>query len=159
MLDLNKIKAALFDFDDTLCIHTRRPRDVRVETDYIMNFIREEDNWSGSVPSKHMKKFIDICIKRNIQVGLISSTGYFVSMQAKHKWAEDNYGVKFENYCVGKPELKLVELAAIAQHIGCKKSEILLVDDLYPTLEKASIEGFTACSPMEIVNYIELNGE
>ena len=65
------------------------------------------------------------------------------------------YNIELENFCVGYAEGKIEMMNAIHSAYGYDKNEILIVDDLYPTLEKAANEGFQACTPMEIVNYIE----
>lgn len=50
MLDFMKVKLALFDFDDTLCIHTVRPQ-VRDEVAYDVDIMCGKDPWpDGIVP-------------------------------------------------------------------------------------------------------------
>lgn len=45
-------------------------------------------------------------------------------------------------------------LIAIEETFAYKKAEILIVDDNWETLVEAANYGFQACTPMEIVNYV-----
>jgi hypothetical protein len=76
-------------------------------------------------------------------------------MQAKEKWVLDNYGIQLDNYCVGTINGKIEIMKAISSAFNINRENIMLVDDIWDTLDKATAEGFSACTPMEIVNYIE----
>lgn len=152
MIQLEKTKMVLFDFDDTLCIHSdhRVPDDL----DYSARVLKGEYAWTGCKKSTHMEKFMKLCERLGIQMGLISQTVSYQHMQLKHDWVLQNYNIDIGNYCVGTLENKLVVLKALAEAHGFENSEIMIVDDLYMTLDLADAEGFLTATPMEIVNYI-----
>ena len=64
------------------------------------------------------------------------------------------YDITLANYCVGERKNKIDMLIAIEETFAYKKAEILIVDDNWETLVEAANYGFQACTPMEIVNYV-----
>ena len=156
MLDFMKVKLALFDFDDTLCIHTVRPQ-VRDEVAYDVDIMCGKDPWPDGIVPQSMGGFVRMLDARSIPMGLISATNGFGRMKAKQEWVESHYGVHMDNYCVGTADRKLEMLAALQRRYApIGRGELLLVDDLYSTLDEAAKEGYMACSPMEIAWYMEL---
>lgn len=154
MLNLKKTKIALFDFDDTLCIHEKHGPGGHRE--YIQDMILGKDHWTdhGCTTNVQLKSFMDICIKQGIRIGLISYTDSFLHMQMKQKWVEENYQVKIENFCVGSFDMKIDIMQGMCDAYQYDPDEILFVDDALANLEVAEAAGFQACTPMEVVNYI-----
>lgn len=91
---------------------------------------------------------------KNIRQGLISGTTCYIHMKNKENWVKKNYGITLENFCVRSQGMKLGIMIAIAEAFGYKHDEILLVDDLYKNLERASDNGFQSATPVEIINYV-----
>lgn len=62
MIDLNKVKTVLFDFDETLCVHEGHTTDVD-NAAHIANFLecgmRHYDKRKKNI---QMEKFIDLCV-------------------------------------------------------------------------------------------------
>lgn len=157
MLDLDHIKVVLFDFDDTLCIHTKRPQNTRSNVEYDASILRGENPWENDgIPSREMAAFIKMCVERNIHMGMISATGGSLSSRAKVEWVKSHYDVALNDYSVNHPARKVEELQSLAEYFHCERSEILLVDDLHSTLDAVASEGFLACSPMVIVEYCHM---
>lgn len=156
MLDLDKIKLAVFDYDDTLCIHQRYLNDSRYrgEANSLL-ILRGEDEWKDCLPPEFMKKFISICYNKDIDMGLISCTDTYIRAEAKLKWVYDNYGVRMKNYCVGRQDLKIPMLQDLKDAFKLRKEEILFIDDMYLHIDTAHEKGFISCSPAEIACYIE----
>lgn len=155
MISLDKIKIVLWDFDDTLCIHEFHGNNPENEHQYNVNILLYgKDAWSAGKVNIHVKKFMTLCMNRGITQGLISATRSYKHAIGKCDWVKENYGVELENYCVGDFEAKLDMMLTIEEAYNYKRDEILIVDDFWKNLERAANNGFQACSPMEIVNFI-----
>ena len=160
MINLDSIKIVLFDFDDTLCIHTNHSWNEDIEFSQTISILQLGKNaWSTCQISSHMEKFMKECESKNIPMGLVSVVMSAKHMMCKQDWVLEKYGIFLENYCVGKAEDKIKVMRAISEAYGIPKSKILIVDDLWQTVSDAYNEGFLACSPMEVVNYIEQKRE
>lgn len=156
MINLDNTELVLFDFDDTLCIHRNHKDTEEGEHKYNVNILRHgEFTWKDCDISIHMKKFMQKCNEKDIRMGLISATMSYLHSQAKHDWVLENYEIDLENYCVGTFEGKLKMMLAISDAYSIQRERILIVDDLYENLGRAANNGFSACTPMEVVNYIE----
>ena len=152
MLDLENIRVALFDFDDTLCIHTKRPYgSVLTPEEYGEAVLSGGDPWPHGVAPLVMQQFVAACHARAIHMGLLSATSTYTRAEAKVAWVTEHYGVVMKNYCVGLGGPKVMVLQEMARHFKLEPSQVLFVDDVFEYLEAASKEGFAACSPMECV--------
>ena len=154
MIDLDTLKIVLFDFDDTLAIwnnHKGTPDDA----DYISRVIDFGTvTWSQCKPNKQMKIFMQMCVDRNIRIGLISQTCTVLHMLGKQQWVKENYGFELENFCVSSMPFKVEMLKAIEKSYGYRKNEIAIVDDFYEHTTNAANADFCSYTPMEIVNFI-----
>ena len=56
---------------------------------------------------------------------------------------------------MGKIENKLDMMIALAEAYEIPRKQILIIDDYWLTLERATNAGFMAASPMEVVNFVE----
>lgn len=156
MLKLEDICIALFDFDDTLCVHTKRPQSWALpDRQYNRDVLAGVNPWWDGVAPAVMQEFVHLCLAMNIAVGLISSTGSYLRAEAKVHWVKENYGVDMPNYCVGSPDSKIWMAQSVCDYHHLTPDKVLFVDDLYDNLEKMGQEGFVACSPMEIVYFME----
>ena len=159
MLVLENVKIVLYGFDDTLCIHKFHESDYDSEHLYNIDVLLHSNKaWSTCKPSIHMKKFMDLCSKKNMRQGLISSAMSFKHSIGKCEWVKDKYGIELENFCVGTFEAKFNMMLTIADAIKYSRDEILIVDDFWESLERAANNGFQACSPMEIVDFVTNEG-
>lgn len=153
MINLEQVKIVFFDFDDTLCIHTEHSSlneeiyDIQVATKGILT-------WNTCETNEQIKIFMDICDQKGIKMALISTTKSFIHMMFKQKWVSEKYHYELENCCVGSQEAKLDMIKAISAARGYKSCEVLFVDDYWYQTERIEDAGFLACSPMEIVNFV-----
>ena len=157
MIDLEKVKLAIFDFDDTLPIHTNhRPFTAEQAEDYHTRVLSGDITvWDSCLVSDAMYDFVTMCLDKGIRTGLMSATDSYVHMVLKHDWVLLKYGVDMENFCVGSSDRKAPMLEYIAKANNLDNNEILLVDDLYSTLESASNLGFQCASPIEVAAYMD----
>lgn len=153
MFDFSKIKFVVFDFDDTLCIHSDHSSGS--DRAYNKSVWIDEDPWKGASINKHMKEFMQQCEDNNIQMGLISAAVSCQHMIRKNEWVFKRYGFELKNCCVGDADDKLDMLIAIHDAFNIEFSAILIVDDRYATLNMCADAGFATATPMEIVNFIE----
>ena len=155
MNTLENLEMVLFDFDDTLCIHSHRSDSYEELMEYLSYIHSGETfpkSWNKSKPNLQLKKFMDYLAYKNIPMGLISGVRDCKSAEIKIKWVKENYGYLLENYCVSSQEQKIIELKVLAKVNRLHENQIAIIDDLYPNLEKAESEGFIALSPMQVVN-------
>ena len=153
MNKLENLKMVLFDFDDTLAVHSQGHR----ISDHLMKYMinvhsGSKELWNTSKPNLQLKKFMDYLAYKNIPMGLISGVRDCKTAERKIKWVKENYGYLLENYCVSSQEQKIIELKVLAKVNRLHENQIAIIDDLYPNLEKAESEGFVALSPMQVVN-------
>ena len=155
MINLDKIKIVLWGFDDTLCIHEFHSGDSDSKRMYNFDVLfNGKDAWNMCKPNIFMKKFMNLCLNKNIKQGLISTTISYKHATGKCEWVRENYGIELENFCVGTYKAKIDMMLAISDAYDYEKYEILIVDGFGENLERAADNGFQACSPMEVVNYI-----
>lgn len=152
---LDNIAVVLFDFDDTLCIHTNR-----VETGALkrLNKIKLLNNlscWGDCYISRHMKEFMNICKEKGIDMALCGGVESVVEAENKIKWVKDNYGVELKNLCVSTPEEKVEMAISLAGKSGIDPENVLMVDDWWYVLTIMQDNKVASCSPMYIVNYVE----
>lgn len=152
---LENLKMVLFDFDDTLAVHSQGHR----ISDHLMKYMinvhsGSKELWNTSKPNLQLKQFMDYLAYKNIPMGLIGGVHDCKAAERKIEWVKENYGYSLENYCVSSQEQKMIELTTIAEVNGLHESQIALVDDYYENLGNAEKMGFTTFSPMEIVNLV-----
>lgn len=158
MIQIDKLKMVLYDFDDTLCIHLQHDYDennkqsIHLHNVNILKYGKDCYN-ENTTTSTHMKKFMKTCEKLGIRQGLISATTSYEHFISKQEWVKERYGINLENFCVGTVEAKQEILLAIADAYEYDRDEILVVDDMWQTLSQAALNGFQTCTPIEIVIY------
>ena len=155
MIDLEKVKMVLYDFDDTLCIHEDHSSSKDSDAEYDVRVLKDGYKaWPNARPNSHMGMFMQKCKEHSIRQGLISATVSYQHDVAKHEWVCHNYGIALENFCVGTFEDKLRIMIAISTAYDIPREQILIIDDLYENLERAANNGFMAATPMEVVNFM-----
>lgn len=146
---MKRIKLVAFDFDNTLCVHSVRHTNRKIEQ------IQGLYEYNYSKPNRHMKEFIQLCKDNFVTMGLISSTDYHLVGLTKLKWCKKNYGVDLKNWNVGTPDLKLEMMENLATALHINPANMMIVDDNFEVLQACEKAGFITCIPLEIVNYME----
>lgn len=157
MNKLENLKMVCFDFDDTLCIHSKRVDEGTFK--YLCSMHADNDYWKDSEVDLQLKLFMDYLHAQGIKMCLIGGVDSFKESERKIKWVKENYGYCLENYCVCSQEQKIVELKVLAKVNRLHENQIAIIDDMYPNLEKAESEGFVALSPMQVVNLFNEESE
>lgn len=155
-MDIDNLKIVLFDFDNTLCVHTDHKKWTESQKNAARAKLVSEDlsMYDGCKINDNLRKFMELLQTKNIRIGLLSTVESHPWALMKQRFVRERYHVKLENFCVGTQEGKLDMLNAIADSNGYSKQEVAIVDDYWYQLERASDAGFAAYSPLEIVNYI-----
>lgn len=166
-IDLEKLKMGVFDYDDTLFIHSNHKSGDNTAYDMdILQFnnpLGEDgvDPWFTTQSSVHMKKFIKYLKKVNpeIRMGLCSAIHLIPIAEAKIRYTEEHYRVKMENYCTmagdNTAQNKADMLGLICKTYGYEPHEILFVDDSWENRTACADLGINVLSPMEVVNFVE----
>ena len=171
MIKFKKLNIVLFDFDATIALHSDHSHSSGLsESEFYSQLLTYGPAFFNNLQTnKHMRMFMDLCNKHGIRMGLISYASSNIIMQTRIQWVYQKYGYELENYCVGSREGKLDMLKAIQQTywkgnktvdpndtgILYSPRQILIIDDVGQTLQEAADNNFSACTPMEVVNFIE----
>lgn len=153
--DFKGVKLVLFDFDDTLAIHTKHYDED--DSVYFEDMLRGNSEWwtKRCEISEKMKNLLQICYISNIRVGLISAVSLPIIADMKIKWVEDHYGYKLENFCSSTAGEKLAIIETAMKAYNLKPNEICFIDDLYSTVIKVASKGVWAISCLEAVNLVD----
>lgn len=157
MINIDKLKMVLFDFDDTLAVHNEhKSGTAEDQLNYdTLAILGDFDAYKDCAPNQNMVQFMQLCKDRKLQMGLISAnTGYY-HMDLKQKWVKEKYGISLENYCVmlGEEE-KAKAICAIANAFYMNHDELLIVDDNPKVIVYAADAGFQSATPIEVINFI-----
>lgn len=151
------IKLVLFDFDDTLCIHTQHYEDDAIREAYHIDMLKNNSEWwtmRGCQINKQMEKLLFLCEKENKRVGLISAVDMPRTAGLKIEWVKTHYGYELEDFCACSLKGKVDVIKAITKVYGIKPEEILFIDDLHDNVWNVSALGVNAMSCLEAVNLV-----
>lgn len=151
--DITKLKCVFFDFDDTLCIHVNHSK--RDQEMYNRAAVAGDTTWyETGFTNKQMQEFIALCTRYGVKMCLISAVANSQRSELKLKWVLENYGVEMENFCVGDWAQKKDMLLTLLQVENLRVDNVMIVDDNVDVLADCANHNLQACSPMEIVNYM-----
>lgn len=153
MFELDNIKFILWDFDETLAIHGRHQTADEKWAKLIMQTGAEAWNIMDVKPNMQIKRLMEMASDMGIRQGLISATNSKFA-QEKISWVKQQYGIELENFCCCGADFKCKWMEDIACAYGYERKEIMIVDDYYSVITSCADAGFTAASPMEIVNFV-----
>lgn len=155
MIDLSRVKLVLFDFDDTLCIHSKH---WNHDSDgYNKAMFTGDTSWwerNSCEYSKEMMKLVNYCRDNGIDMGLISAVEFCATSVTKLDWVKQKYGVDMKNFCTSAGQSSKKDMVNyIIRAYGLEADSILFVDDYYSHVSQVASLGVQAASPMEIVNW------
>lgn len=160
IINLNNIKVAIFDFDNTLAIH--KDKDFikhRNETEesllnYYLNAYLNPNSFYDTIEPcsilDPLYKFIKICEVKGIKMYCVSGMKFSFHFKTKEYFVHKYYSENIEMISTGSQELKCDAIKLI-QHINnCALNEILFVDDIKENIVKFSNIGINALLPKKI---------
>ena len=137
--DLNKIKVAIFDFDDTLAIHKdkdyikhRNESEENLLDYYLKAYLNPESFYETIEPcdiSEPIFKLITILRKNNVKLYCVSGMKYSFHLKAKEYFIHKYYGNDIELISSRNQELKIGAAKIISKINNCNLEEVLFVDD------------------------------
>lgn len=151
-IDLSEIRYCFIDFDDTLCVRTKRRED---DDEYFNSTIRHDWTFykrSERVVGKGMKKFVKECSKLGIKLFILTHDELSLKQYMCMGWA--NYifgeGVFADTIVVSDPSKKVEFLKRISSANKMPRNQILIVDDFGKTLNDCDEACFETASPQEV---------
>ena len=144
-IKLDKIKVAIFDFDDTLAIHKdkefskRRNESEDKRLGYYLNAYTNPNDFYDIIEpctrSESLYNFISKLRENNIKFYCLSGMKFSFHLKAKQSFINQYYGEDIEVISVASQELKLDGVKIIAKYNKCKAHELLFIDDREDVVE------------------------
>ena len=144
----NAISVAFFDFDDTLAIHNNwgdMEKNDRV-TFYQKALENPDEFYETVMPcivNTHLVKFIHNLKVSGVKLYCLSGMYCSLNAAAKLAFIRKHYSDDFELLTSSSQDAKQIVLDALSPD----PSQVLLVDDYMPNLEKASAFGYNCYTP------------
>ena len=164
-IDLNNIKVAIFDFDDTLAIHKDRNyikhRNESEENflNYYLNAYVNPESFYESIEicsiSEPILKLINILRKNNVKIYCVTGMRFSFHLKAKEYFVHKYYGNDIDVISSKSQELKIDAAKIISIMNNCNLDEILFVDDLEENIINFNNAGINAILPNEVDLFLE----
>ena len=163
-IDLNNLKVAIFDFDDTLAIHKDKDYiEHRNETEenllnYYLNAYLNPNSFYESIEpcniSESILKLINILRKNNVKIYCVSGMKFSFHLKAKEHFVHKYYGNDIEVISTRNQELKVDAVKIISKVNNCNLNEILFVDDIEENIINFNKVGICALLPGDVDSII-----
>ena len=158
--DLNKIKVAIFDFDETLAIHKdkdylnhRNESEERLLNYYLKAYLNPKSFYETIEPcviSKQLYTLIRFLKHNNVKMYCISGMNFSFHLKAKEIFIHTHYDNDIEMISTGSQELKIDAVRMIQKINACDLKEILFIDDIKDNIIRFNNIGINALLPEEI---------
>lgn len=139
-IDINKIKVAIFDYDDTLAIHKdkdffkHRSESKEKFLNYYKNAYLNSDSFYEKIEpctkSELLYKLINILRSNGVKMYCLSGMEFSFHLKAKQSFINKYYGDDIEVISCQSQEQKVDGVKIIQRINNCKLNEILFVDDM-----------------------------
>ena len=150
MISLNAIKAAAFDFDNTLALHRERKfmkNWAEDEDAYFLGTYEDPENfYDTKEPCKEneeLKQLVSLCRERGIAMYCVSGMRSTLNCKAKECFIRKHYGDGIEVIGTAGQERKKDVIRILTRHLHIKPEELLFVDDMDATLDMLKETGVT----------------
>ena len=144
-IDLNNIKVAIFDFDDTLAIHKNedftkhRSESEESFSNWYYNAYKNPNIFYEEIEpcmkSELLYKFINNLRNKKIKIYCLSGMKFSFHLKAKQSFINKYYGDDIEVISTASQELKVDGVKIIQKLNDCKLEEILFIDDRQDTID------------------------
>lgn len=139
-IDLNNLKVAIFDFDDTLAIHKdkefskhRRESEDSFLNYYLNAYLNSESFYDIIEPctkSDLLYELINKLRNKGVKMYCLSGMKFSFHLKAKTHFVHKYYGNDIEVISTQSQERKLDAVKIIQRINNCKFNQILFIDDL-----------------------------
>lgn len=163
-INLNNIKVAVFDFDDTLAIHKdkdyikhRNENEENLLNYYLNAYLNPNSFYESIEPcnmSKSIFKLINILRKNNVKIYCVSGMKFSFHLKAKEYFVHKYYGNDIEVISTKNQELKVDAVKIISKVNNCDLNEILFVDDIEENIINFNGIGINALLPNDVDSLI-----
>lgn len=164
-IDLNNIKVAIFDFDDTLAIHKDRNyikhRNESEENflNYYLNAYVNPESFYERIEicsiSEPILKLINILRKNNVKIYCVTGMRFSFHLKAKEYFVHKYYGNDIDVISTKNQELKIDAAKIISIMNNCNLDEILFVDDIEENIINFNNAGINALLPNEVKTFLK----
>ena len=159
-VNLNNIKVAIFDFDNTLAIHKdkdfskhRRESEDKFFNYYVEAYLNPSFFYEEIEPytrSDKLYKLIMVLKTKGVKVYCLSGMKFSFNLKAKQSFVNKYYGDDIEFISAKNQESK-AEAVKIISHINnCNLNEILFVDDIKENIVRLKNIGVQSFLPNEV---------
>ena len=158
--ELNNIKVAIFDFDDTLAIHKdkdylkhRNENEEKLLNYYLNAYLNPESFYETIEPciiSEQILKLINTLKKNNVKIYCVSGMKFSFHLKAKEHFVHKYYSNDIEVISARNQELKIDAAKIISKINKCNLDEVLFVDDIEENIIRFKNVGIKALLPNEI---------
>lgn len=163
-INLNNIKVAIFDFDDTLAIHKdkdyikhRNENEENLLNYYLNAYLNPNSFYKSIEPcdiSEPIFKLINILRKNNVKIYCVSGMKFSFHLKAKEYFIHKYYGNDIEVISTRNQELKVDAVKIISKVNNCNLNEILFVDDIEENIINFNGIGINALLPNDVDSLI-----
>ena len=163
-IDLNLIKVAIFDFDETLALH--KSSDYMKTTDedmfisYYVNAYNNPENFyevvEPCIPNEDICKLISILRNKKIKIYYVSGMKFTFNLEAKRHFVHKFFDKDIEVFSSGSQTAKIDATKIIAKINNCKLNEILFIDDIKKNIRKLNKSGVCSIMVDDVSSLIEM---
>ena len=163
-INLNNIKVAIFDFDDTLAIHKdkeyikhRNENEEKLLNYFLNAYLNPEKFYKTIEPcniSQSILKLINVLRKNNVKMYCVSGMRFSFHFRAKEYFVHKYYGEDIELISTKNQETKVEAVKIISKVNNCNLNEILFVDDIEENIINFNGIGINALLPNDVDSLI-----
>ncbi len=161
-INLDNVKVAIFDFDDTLAIHKdkdfliHRKESEEKRLGYYLNAYKNPDTFyeyiEPCIRSEVLYNFISNLRNKNIKIYCLSGMKFSFHLKAKQNFINKHYGNDIEVISASTQELKLDGVKIIQRLNNCNLEEILFIDDRKDVINLLNSNGINSILVKDIEN-------
>ena len=161
MVNMDEIKLAFFDYDDTLCIHrhngVRRPTVEEFDTARVTEDIGYYMNLQWFTYSPAVKDIVSSLYNKGVKLYVLTWASDDTLVSARQAFLSHYYGDVFSGLTVvGSRESKIAFARMYSRINKIPGSQILIVEDHPDTRYDFLVAGFSALSVSEIASDFEM---
>lgn len=159
-INLDSIKVAIFDFDDTLAIHKdkdfvkhRNENEEKLLNYYLNAYLNPESFYETIEPcyiSDSLQNLIKFFKIKGVKMYCVSGMRFSFHLKAKEYFVHKYYGDDIEVISTRSQELKDDAVKIIKSINNCNLNEILFVDDIKENIIRFNNMGIHALLPEEV---------
>ena len=159
-INLDNIKVAIFDFDNTLAIHKdkdflkhRRESEDNFLNYYLKAYLNPNSFYEDIEPctkSDKLYKLITALKNKGIKLYCLSGMRFSFHLKAKQNFVNKYYGDDIEVISAKNQETKVDAVKIISRIYNCSMNEILFVDDIEENVIRLKNIGVHSLLPDEV---------